>query len=73
MPLRDRRWYPAAGGLLLLGFWLLLAAVFDRPTWPEALLGGSLAAVLTAWTENLRRERRLRGQLEENMGTDYRA
>lgn len=73
MKLRDERWYPAACGLLLLAVWLTAAAVFEFPSWQFGLLAGVLNGGTLAWSENLRRERRLRGQREEDMGYDYRA
>ena len=74
MSLQNRRWFPYLAGAVILVFWLVLAALpTDYPSWRQGLLFGVLAAALTAWTEGLHRDRRLRGQDEQNMGTDYRA
>ena len=65
MSLQDRRWYPYFAGIVMLVFWLVLAALpTDYPAWRQGLLFGVLAAVLTAWTEGLRRDRRMWGQDE---------
>lgn len=74
MRLADRAWYPLAAGGVLLAFWLLAVLMpGDFPTWGQALLIGGVTGATTVWTEGLRRDRRLRGQDEKDMGFDYRA
>ena len=71
--LHDRSWYPAFAGASLLALWLVLAALAEVPTLAQALLVGSVTGAMTAWTETLRRNRRRRGQAEQDMGLDYQA
>lgn len=70
--LRDRRWYPVVAGLVIGVLWLGVMLSRDYGVLTSAAV--ALApALITGWTEDLRRDRRLRGQRKEDMGVDYRA
>lgn len=66
--LRDRAWYPPLAGVVCGVVALVTALTFHVYTWPLASLAGLVILAVGWWTESLRRDRRLRGLDEREMG-----